>query len=182
MGMRAIIRPGNHSYRENKMSKEPSTQEILQDENIQHELSVHEPVQHEERLSQYAQQIDDISASEEIQAGDTSHCKGFPMTICINSPTSEQVRQNRVAIAEGGGAYNNMMPLFQQMTNLADTDPYLYGIMWQSLNETLALMNSETTRGCQSSTQGIILTQPCVDRSRKRIRKRQKTSPIQPRK
>ncbi len=110
-----------------------SAQEILQNNDIQHELSLHQPVQHEESLSQYAEQVDDIFVCEEIQIGDTSHCNGFPMTICINSPINEQVRQNRVAIAQGGGAYNNMMPLFQQMTNLADTDPYLYGFVWQSL-------------------------------------------------
>lgn len=68
------------------------------------------------------------------------------------------------------------------MTNLADTYPYLYEIMWQGLNRVSALMNSEAVLRNGGSAEGSILTLPNVDRSRKCSRKRQKTSPTKAKK
>mmetsp|Transcript_88207 Transcript_88207/g.172545 ORF Transcript_88207/g.172545 Transcript_88207/m.172545 type:complete len:148 (+) Transcript_88207:629-1072(+) len=130
------------------------------------EVALSQPVQYEESLSQYAQHIEDASDAEEIADSDCDG-KRSAMTLSINYPTYQQMQDNKVAIAKGGGAYNNMLPLFQQMTNLADTDPYIYEIMWQTLNEGSALMNSETIRRARSVADGNILTHPNVDRGTK---------------
>ena len=182
---RALIRPGNHWHLRDATVVHVEGEECMT-QNTQPMLrSIQQPMQHEENLSQYAQEVNELSQQVEdasttgVEEGaDASNFnEEFPMTINISYPTTEQVQENRVAISQGGGAYNNMMPLFQQMTNLADTNPYLYDILWQSLNQTSALMNSEAVSGYGSYTEGSILTQPSVDRTKWCSRKKQRTSP-----
>jgi hypothetical protein len=77
---------------------------------------------------------------------DTERTDVTGRTIQITTPTEQQIEEYKVAISQGGEAYHNMMPLFQQMTNAADTDPYLAG---------------------NNNSSGNILSQPNVNKSGK---------------
>lgn len=193
---KSILRPGHHWY-------SPAVEETIDSpaaQQTQHDINLTQPVQHEENLSQYAQHEENLSQDAQLggesfdpdepddqppldsSSDDTDLDDSiFPLTISVNQPTTNHLHENKIAIARGGGAYNNMMPLFQQLTNMADTDPYLYDILWQSLNGASALMNSVARNGIENET-GKMLSLPDVDRTRKCSRKRQRTSPKKGRK
>lgn len=173
MGIGALIRPGNHWYLSSTVN-EVQNQQTFQSEANTTKIIAQQVVQNEENLSQYAQQVENVCNQMDHLSDDNSNHE-FPITISITTPTPQRLHDNSVAISSGG-AYHNMSALFQQMSNLADTDPYLYDIMWQSLNQAAAVMNSGSSRiGC--STMGSVLTQPNIDKARKCTRKRQQTSP-----
>lgn len=131
-----MIRPGNHWSPSMQTTGTVVNKDILlldQETRISPTacLNVQQPVHHEdeENLSQYAQQAEnellhDAAGNEEFEEYDNSEAQDSGMTIHIRCPTAEQISKNKVAIAQGSGAYHNMiLPLFQQLTNVADTDP-----------------------------------------------------------
>jgi hypothetical protein len=116
--------------------------------------------------SQFAEQAEDVDEGTQETIA----------TIDIKEPTSQDLEEFRQATKRGGGAYNNAMPLFQQMANCAETNPRLHSIFTQGLSATYSLMQAEAQGGFGNGTMGNILTQPNVDHKRKCTRKKQQTS------
>jgi hypothetical protein len=110
----------------------------------------------------------------EIGNGYTQDCIA---TIDIKEPTSQKLEEFRQSTTRGGGPYSNTMPLFQQMTNCAETNPRLYSIFMQGLSATYSLMQDEAQCGTGNGTAGNIISHPNVDHKRKCTRKKQATSP-----
>jgi hypothetical protein len=98
-------------------------------------------------------------------------------TYDITEPTSEQLQEFRTAIRQGGGAYMNNMPLYQQMAGVANANPRLYSIFSQGLSQTLSLMQGEARAAFGAGTTGSIISQPNVDHTQRCKRLKQKTSP-----
>jgi hypothetical protein len=80
-------------------------------------------------------------------------------------------------IRQGESVYNNTLPLFRQMAELASTDPRLYSIFLQGMSQTFSIMQAEDRDGVGTGTTGNGISQPTVDRAQKCKRLKQNTSP-----
>ena len=98
---RAVLRPGHHWYAAQAVSHHAS-EDDEKEEVKDSELSLTQPVHHEENLSQYAQEADESSDSGEEQVHAAEDHNKCHLAIRINEPSNHELEAHKVAISRGG--------------------------------------------------------------------------------
>jgi hypothetical protein len=124
---------------------------------------------------------EEVSTSSPSDVNNEEEPPGCIASINIREPNPERLEAMQKANRQGG-FYNDWMPLYQQMTNLASTNPGRFGhVCFEAMQGAVAHMQADTIQMPINAAMSNTISFPAVDRQKTCNRMRQASSPAKKR-